>query len=68
MVNISNWLLSLSKNASTNRHAYKKHAHQFIYDEKMKWILYKKVKGSDGIGEYLSHTFSEYLSMSMSIV
>ena len=50
------WLTSPSdchiypKSANTNWHAYKKHAHQFIYDEK-KGILYKKVKNTDGIGE-----------------
>ena len=56
MEDVVKWLTSPSENrvylksVSTNRHSYKKFAHQFTYDEQKK-ILYKKVSGSDGIGK-----------------
>ena len=39
------------KNAMNNKHTYRRHASLFEFDKK-KNVLYKRVKNSDGIGEY----------------
>ena len=57
MQDLINWFKSPSnchiypKNAMNNKHTYKRYAHLFEFDHK-KQVLYKKVKNSDGIGEY----------------
>ena len=42
------------KNAMNNKHTYRRQANLFEFDSD-KQVLYKKVKNSDGISEYMHH-------------